>query len=277
MAKKDATLETLARDGRNLLSVDHPSDAHSDFERWADQVARWLDDKHPNTGLSAQWSGLPMSILVVGNQYDSSHGARVHFNKAVAYRLTWLGELGQAISAARSIPKTDTQESDSVFDAIIELLKGSLLPQQFKTIIINDTIDARNSYRAESYKGCVVMLGAALEGVMLGTLQRSDVITHLATSTTSPGPIRRIGSRDPTLADKIGNDLSFEDYKVCIHDLIPGSDSLGVDNIQDFRNAIHPWKAIQEPLKYGAFDRSRALHYLASFQKILEALHKWMP
>jgi len=116
-----------------------------------------------------------------------------------------------------------------------------------------------------------------LEGIMLGTLQRSDVITHLATASTIPGPIRAIGSRDPALADKIGNELSFEDYKVCIHELVPGSDALGVDNIQDFRNAIHPWKSIQEPLRYGAFDRPRALHYVASLQKIVEVLYKWEP
>ncbi len=214
---------------------------------------------------------------MVGNQYDASREARLHFNRVVSARLSWLGKLGLEINKASMAPKTDTQESDSVFVAIIELLNESLLPQQYKTVIHNDISDAQNSYRVKSYKGCVVMLGAALEGVMLGTLQRSDVIAHFATAIVVPGPIRKIGSRSPTLADKIGNDLSFEDYKVCIHELIPGTNTLGIDNIQDFRNAIHPWKSIQEPLKYGAFDRSRALHYLASFQKILEALHKWTP
>jgi hypothetical protein len=92
-----------------------------------------------------------------------------------------------------------------------------------------------------------------------------------------PVPIRRIGNRDPRLPDKIGNELSFEDYKVCIHDLVAGSDALGVDNIQSFRNAIHPWKAIQEPLKYGSFDPARALHYIGSFKKILDALAHWRP
>jgi len=277
MAEQNTTLESLTTDGRNLLSVSHPSDAHHEFERWADNVARWLDEKCPDTGLSAQWSGLPMSLLVVGNEYDSSYIARKHFNQVVATRLKWLGSLGQAINDARKTPRADTHESDSVFSKIIELLDDSLLPHQYKVVVRNDVRDAQNSYGAAAYKACVVMLGAALEGIMLGTLQRSDVITHFAASSAVPGPIRRIGSRHPGLADKIGNELSFEDYKVCIHDLIPGSHALGVDNIQDFRNAIHPWKSIREPLKYGAFDRSRALHYLASFEKIVEALHEWTP
>jgi hypothetical protein len=96
-------------------------------------------------------------------------------------------------------------------------------------------------------------------------------------ATVYPGPIRTIGNRDPTLSDKIGNKLSFEDYKVCIHALIPGSDALGVDNSQDVRDAIHPWNSIQEPLKYGSFDRSRAFHYVASLHKIVQALHGWSP
>jgi hypothetical protein len=75
-----------------------------------------------------------------------------------------------------------------------------------------------------------------------------------------------IGNRDPRLADKIGNELSFEHYKACILDLVVGSDALGVDNIQAFRKAIHPRKAIQEPLLYVNFDSARALHYIGSFK-----------
>ena len=90
-------------------------------------------------------------------------------------------------------------------------------------------------------------------------------------------PIRRLGTGDPALADKIGNDLTFEDYKVCIHDLVQGVETLGVDNIQSFRNAIHQWKTIQEPLKYATFDRARALHYIGSFKKIVESLSQWSP
>ena len=43
---------------------------------------------------------------------------------------------------------------------------------------------------------------------------------------------------------------------------------MAVDNVQE---------SIQEPLKYCSFDRSRALHYVASFHKIFQALHAWKP
>jgi hypothetical protein len=277
MSHKPVNLESLAREGRNLLSNSHPVDAHRDFLSWADKVAEWLDDRFPGSGFSADWSGLPTSMLVTSSGYDSSFAGRDRFNKAVGHRLQWLGALGKEITKRAETAEPDTQESDAVFAAIADLVTTSSLPQQFKNAVGGDLAEARKAYRARAYKGCVVMLGAALEGLMLGTLQRSDVITHLATAASVPKPIKTLGTRDPALSDKIGDKLSFEDFKVCIHEMIPGSDDLGVDNIQDFRNAIHPWKSIQEPLKYGSFDQSRALHYLASLHQIVQALHAWKP
>lgn len=172
---------------------------------------------------------------------------------------------------------TGTEESDAIFLDIDGLISNSSLPLQYRTIITADVVDARKSYRAGAFKSCVVMLGAALEGVMLGTLMRSDVIASLVAATKPPGPIKDIGNRDPLLADKIGSELTFEDYKVCIHELIPGSSALGIDNIQSFRNAVHPWKAIQEPMKYSGFDHARAMHYIGSFKKIVEAICQWTP
>lgn len=170
-----------------------------------------------------------------------------------------------------------TAESDTLFGNILTLGDSSLLPEEYKEIVKSDLSESQRSYSIHAYKSAVVMLGAALEGLMLGTLQRIDVLTHLRSMATPPGPIRKIGNQDPELGTKIANDLAFQDYKVCVHELVPGSDALGVDNIQEFRNAIHPLKSINEPLKYGIFDRARAIHHLASLQKIFEALCNWTP
>ena len=171
----------------------------------------------------------------------------------------------------------DTSETDVVFAEIDKLVAESYMPQQFKKTTSSDLADAQCAYRGGAFKGCVVMLGAVLEGVMLGTLQRTDVLSHLVGQSDPPGPIRVLGNRDPQLSDKIGNELNFEDYKVCIHELVPGTSSLGVENIQSFRNAIHPWKSIQEPMKYGEFTRAQVLNYLGSLKTIIEAVHQWTP
>jgi hypothetical protein len=169
----------------------------------------------------------------------------------------------------------DTGESDSVHLEIRSLINSSAIPQHIKNAIHNDLEESRHAYSGKAYKACVVMLGAALEGIMLGTLQRTDALVYLASTTKPPAPIARIGARDPQLTDKIGRELTFEDLKRCMHELVEGCDSLGVDNIQSFRNAIHPWKAIEDPILYGNFDRARAIHYLGSLQKITEALTAW--
>ena len=122
------------------------------------------------------------------------------------------------------------------------------------------------------------MLGGALEGVMLGSLQRSDVIDALSNGQLSaPNCIQSLGLQNPNLSELIANELGFEDFKVSINHLIPSSKDIGVDNIQAFRNAIHPWKALKAPTKYQNFDQARAIHYIGSFKKIAEVLVSWTP
>jgi hypothetical protein len=188
--------------------------------------------------------------------------------------------LNSLIDMDRTVVDTDptTQESDTLFSEIESLIFASHLPQQYKTIVQSDLDDAQLAYKGGAFKACVVMLGGALEGLMLGTLLRTDTLNALAGGTgTVPACIQRLGTGDPNLGDRIGNELSFEDYKVCMHELIPDVDGLGIDNIQAFRNAIHPWKAVQEPIKYSDFDRARAIHYLGSFKKIADAIYNWTP
>lgn len=232
--------------------------------------------------INVNWTRLPKLISMGSRPADNSRAnAREKSSNDAIVRnahsklLAFVDAIVELIGL--DVGETETHESDSVFADIDRLIADSYLPQQFKNVVAADLNNAQIAYRGGSFKGCVVMLGAALEGIMLGTLQRADILAHLASLPDPPGPIRTLGNRDPLLADKIGNDLGFEDYKVCIHELVSGSDALGVDNIQSFRNAIHPWKTIQEPLKYGNYDRPRAIHYVASLQKIVEALHQWSP
>ncbi|QEG43442.1 hypothetical protein [Roseimaritima ulvae] len=283
-------IATIARKRRDELAAITPSrSTWTAITEWHART-RPLISKHFATDLGAfdqilkvRWVAYPRVIAAAGRRVDNSRtdaaersGNEKVVQAAYAKLLAHVDAIIELIGVDDS-NFNETTESDSVFSEIENLIDQSLLPTQYKTVVLNDLLEARRSYRASAYKSCVVMLGAALEGVMLGTLVRSDVIAGFSLSASPPGPIRRLGNRNPLLADKIGRDLGFEDYKVCIHELIDGSDALGVDNVQSFRNAIHPWKSIQEPLKYGAFDRARAIHYLGSFKKILDALVVWTP
>jgi hypothetical protein len=116
------------------------------------------------------------------------------------------------------------------------------------------------------------MLGAVLEGVMLGTIRQSKVLEHLRNDPNPPSAIKtlaqKIGLNHPKFADKIAEALEFEDYKNVIHHLVPDIEKLKVDGIQSFRNAVHPWKAVREPSLYADYDRTstRAMHHLASLE-----------
>lgn len=178
--------------------------------------------------------------------------------------------------------KTDTQESDSIFANISQLVDESHLAPDYKAVVTGDLTEAQKAFHARAFKGCVVMLGAALEGVMLGTLTRKDVLTEIKTS-PSPPPLysrtnkKKIGAHDPGLERRISEELDFETCKACIHHLVPPVKSLGVDDIQSFRNAVHPSKAIKEPGMYDDFCHARAVHYIGSLKKIVEVLCRWVP
>ena len=97
MDEAEPTLSQLVATGRRLLDVSKPTEAHLDFRAWDDVVARWLDRKFPEAGLSAQWSALPNSRLVVGNQYRSDPDSWATFQRTVAGRLAWLGDLAEKL------------------------------------------------------------------------------------------------------------------------------------------------------------------------------------
>jgi len=95
-------LNELTKVGRDLLKQTNPSYTHRDYAKWVDWVAEWIDNLAPNSGLSAEWSGLGDSGLVVGRHYYDDVGSWMSFKDLVNSRLVWLGKLGQSITASRS-------------------------------------------------------------------------------------------------------------------------------------------------------------------------------
>lgn len=88
------TLESVCKRGRDLLhSRDRAVRMHTNFERWDRQVAAWLDDNFPNSGLSAQWSSLVSSSLLVGNTFYEDSVSLNQYREAVQARLAWLGKM----------------------------------------------------------------------------------------------------------------------------------------------------------------------------------------
>src|SRR5687767_8979068 len=97
------TLPEIVRQGRLLLEESEPTVAHRRFLDWSDDVADWLDESFPESGLSAQWSALPSSALVIRGAYYDQPETWNHYARAVQDRLKWLGAVNQLE------PKTATQ------------------------------------------------------------------------------------------------------------------------------------------------------------------------
>lgn len=92
----------MVEQGRLLLDGGQPVESHSRFIDWDQAVATWLDSAAPSTGLSAEWSSMGTSPLVVAHHYDRSHEARTAFRQVVQLRLAWLGKLARAAQLQRA-------------------------------------------------------------------------------------------------------------------------------------------------------------------------------
>jgi len=167
--------------------------------------------------------------------------------------------------------------SISRFLAVATKIKSSSIEADVQRLIANDLEQARINYISGAYKSCVVLMGAALEGVMLGTLRRPDVIAYFRPNSAAVNPkLASIGAGHPQFNEHIGNTLKFEDMKNWLTSLIPEIANAGVGEIQDFRNAVHPNKALNDST-FLDFDETRATHYITAFEKIVDILVNWTP
>jgi predicted nucleotide-binding protein len=143
------TFESITAKGRRLLHEAHdPTGTHRDFEYWDSEVARWLDAKYPESGLSAKWSSVSTSPLVSGGQYYDFPETWKAFRVAVQQRLSWLGDLGSSISTSnkyenRKYAKT-SNISNRVFivhghnDAVREAVARFLEKLGLEVIILHE-------------------------------------------------------------------------------------------------------------------------------------------
>jgi hypothetical protein len=184
-------------------------------------------------------------------------------------------------------PKADRAPKTSVGANFIEIRKilGTIAIQDdLKNVALYDLIQAENAYRGQAYKACVVMLGAILEGVVLGIIRRNDVLDKiLADASNAPRPLHKFGGLSIPDFDRniflqrISEELRFEDYKTIIHYLIPSLKNSKIGDIQEFRNTIHPWLAIKRPEIYGDIDPNRVSHLQTALITLLKQIARWNP
>jgi hypothetical protein len=81
------------------------------------------------------------------------------------------------------------------------------------------------------------------------------------------------------MAEKISEtrSIGFEEYRLIIKLLIPNIEDQLVQSIQQFRNSIHPYKAMKEPDVFAKPDIARAMMYIPSLELIVKKIASWNP
>ena len=181
------------------------------------------------------------------------------------------------IPSPKPLPELKS-EREACFERIRCAIEDSNIDQRFKAVALYDLEQARVSYESRAFKACIVMFGAVIEGLMLGAIRgdNNKLATMIKNPRNAPTAVKKLGlqqlSKPEELADKISKDLSFEDYKNIIADLKPEIEKSKIDEIQNFRNAIHPWKSIKEPHIFSDPSQIRAMNYLSALSILADKM-----
>ena len=160
-------------------------------------------------------------------------------------------------------------EREMCFEDLRCAIEDSNIEQKFKDVALFDLEQAKAAYETRAFKASIVMFGAIAEGLMLGVIRTDTVLESMMINPQeAPRPIRKLGINDfsqpEELADKISEELKFEDYKNIIVDLKPDIERLEVQRIQSLRNTIHPWESIKPPRKFRDPGPTTAINCLSS-------------
>lgn len=171
-------------------------------------------------------------------------------------------------------------EREACFETISCTIENSDIDQEFKDVALYDLEQARISYESGAFKACIVMLGAVIEGLMLGVI-RKDATLNVMIASPKDAPkvaqnikkFRLTSFTNPKeLAEKISDDLGFEAYKNITLHFKPEIEKLKIEGIQNFRNSIHPWESIKKPTVFRDPSQIRALNYLTSLSLLAERI-----
>jgi hypothetical protein len=86
------------KQGRELLSIEEPVEAHSQFGSWLSSVSNWLSLQAPKSGLAEEWKSIGTSVLLIGSRYYNDVASWNIFKNVVRKRIDWLEHVEMAPS-----------------------------------------------------------------------------------------------------------------------------------------------------------------------------------
>ena len=209
--------------------------------------------------------------LLSGQTISIDDISRVLEDLAIENRWDWTTEGTQRSYYAPSSQELSEFESERemCFEDLRCAIEDSNIEQKFKDVALFDLEQAKAAYETRAFKASIVMFGAIAEGLMLGVIRTDTVLESMMMNPQgAPRPIRKLGinelSQPEELAEKISEELTFEDYKQIIVHIKSNIDQLEIQRIQNLRNTIHPWESIKPPQKFRDPGPTMAINCLSS-------------
>lgn len=123
--------------GRSLLQVEEPVEAHSQFGHWLNNVSNWLSLRSPRSGLAEQWKSIGASVLLVGSRYYNDKASWDIFRSVVKQRINWLKKVDTALAGTGQRMQTAASKPTRVHvhgpegplrEAVLEFLQRLDIP-----------------------------------------------------------------------------------------------------------------------------------------------------
>ncbi len=174
------------------------------------------------------------------------------------------------------------RERENLFKEIKNTIESSKMPVDLKEIAIYDLRQAYWAYSIGAFKASCIMLGAVLEGSMISVITNRGILTKLRETRGVPKILQDCGISNLSVvieevANRIQKKFTFEDYKSVIVTLMQDSgetDKSKINEVQVFRNIIHPLKIISGVDAYKDVDSTRALNLLSSMTILCKTITK---
>jgi hypothetical protein len=220
--------------------------------------------------IKSRLSGIEISIEDV---------SRILEDLAVENRWDWTTDgthRSYSAPSPQQLSKLDSERKEC-FESIKCAIENSTIDRQFKDVALYDLEQAKASYETRAFKASIVMFGAIVEGLMLGVIRTDTVLEPMILNPkNAPRDIKRLGLsnflKSKDLADKISEELKFEDFKKIIVHIKPNIDQLEIQRIQNLRNTIHPWESIKKPKIYRDPGPKIAINCLSSLSLLAEKI-----
>ena len=220
--------------------------------------------------IKSRLSGIEISIEDV---------SRILEDLAVENRWDWTTDgthRSYSAPSPQQLSKLDSERKEC-FESIKCAIENSTIDRQFKDVALYDLEQAKASYETRAFKASIIMFGAIVEGLMLGVIRTDTVLEPMILNPkNAPRDIKRLGlsnlSKSKDLADKISEELKFEDFKKIIVHIKPNIDQLEIQRIQNLRNTIHPWESIKKPKIHRDPGPKIAINCLSSLSLLAEKI-----